>query len=863
MNPEKNSKPFGKVSIYAVTVLMLAALILLMLTDVGVKAQENNDSAQDRHTVMDMIEMNENFSPVLYNNTNGLPTSEANAIVQTNDGFIWIGSYGGLVRYDGNAFSQVGIEEGLTGVRCLFVDSKDRLWIGTTDNGATVREKDKYTYFDVLKNESSYSIAEDGSGLIYIAYRKGILSIDKKENEEAVTEVVYDNELNPSDIICIKNDSSGLVYCLTMHNDIFTMKNRKVIDFYSFADLTDPDFIYPPYDSVPSDPENSIAPSEGTDSGDGTETEEIPAVRSRNVTVTCSCILPDPKDKNKVYLGTNESVIFHGELSGSLFSSENMLDVSPLTNVHCIENIDGRICICAENGMGILNEDGSVRLLGYFPMNNSVNSVIIDYQGNLWFTSDRQGVLKIVPDRFTDLFSRYGLSDMVINTTCYYDDKLFLGTDKGLTMLGSSKTEDQYKLDEAYISFDPSQTTNNLITMLSGCRIRSIIRDSKNRVWISTWNRYGLICLENKKLTFYNEEGRIFSGNGNRYNKDNRILTNKVRAVAETEDGSILVAQNGGISVIKDGKVTANYSEKEGVTNTDILTVAEGKNKEIIAGTDGDGIFVIDDEMRIIDIGIIDGLKSKTILRIKRDKKRDLYWIVTSNSIAYMTSDYKITTVKNFPYYNNFDLYQNSNDEIWVLSSNGIYVVPAEELIANGEIHPIFYDSRNGLFCIATANSYSELTDNEDLYISGNTRVAKVNIRRVAENTKTELKASIPYIEADGTKLYPDSFGDFHVPANTKKVTVNSLVFNYSRNSLTVSYCLDGFEDNETTIDRKELDPIHYTNLPGGNYTFRMNISDPDGIIDKNLSIKIYFPSRYIKKRLSTNSPGSILFPFF
>ena len=33
------------------------------------------------------------FYPVLYNNTNGLPTAEANDIVQTSDGFIWIACY--------------------------------------------------------------------------------------------------------------------------------------------------------------------------------------------------------------------------------------------------------------------------------------------------------------------------------------------------------------------------------------------------------------------------------------------------------------------------------------------------------------------------------------------------------------------------------------------------------------------------------------------------------------------------------------------------------------------------------------------------------------------------------------------------
>ena len=43
-----------------------------------------------------------------------------------------------------------------------------------------------------------------------------------------------------------------------------------------------------------------------------------------------------------------------------------------------------------------------------------------------------------------------------------------------------------------------------------------------------------------------------------------------------------------------------------------------------------------------------------------------------------MTSDYEVVTIKNFPYSNNFDIYQNKYDEMWILRSNGIYVVPTE-----------------------------------------------------------------------------------------------------------------------------------------------------------------------------------------
>ncbi|MCR5774383.1 MAG: hypothetical protein K6G42_04800, partial [Lachnospiraceae bacterium] len=50
---------------------------------------------------VDPTGLKEGFSAVLYDNSNGLPTSEANAITETSDGFIWIGSYAGLIRYDG------------------------------------------------------------------------------------------------------------------------------------------------------------------------------------------------------------------------------------------------------------------------------------------------------------------------------------------------------------------------------------------------------------------------------------------------------------------------------------------------------------------------------------------------------------------------------------------------------------------------------------------------------------------------------------------------------------------------------------------------------------------------------------------
>ena len=55
-----------------------------------------------------------------------------------------------------------------------------------------------------------------------------------------------------------------------------------------------------------------------------------------------------------------------------------------------------------------------------------------------------------------------------------------------------------------------------------------------------------------------------------------------------------------------------------------------------------------------------DGPNSEVILRIKRSITRDIFWIVTSNSLAYMTPDYHVATIQRFPYPNNYDLYEKA-----------------------------------------------------------------------------------------------------------------------------------------------------------------------------------------------------------
>ena len=747
-------------------------LVLIMLLNVG--AASADGGAEVRNTV-DPVGQPDNYSAVLYDNTNGLPTAEANDIVQTSEGLIWIGSYSGLIRYDGNTFERVDSTNGIASVVSLLVDSRDRLWIGTNDSGVAVMERGEFRMWgkaEGLPSASVRAIAEDLDGNVYVATTAGIAVIDRNMN----LLVLDDPRIREAYMRDLRPGGDGMIYGLTHEGGIFTLKDSAVQSFLSADEISLKGIIG---------------------------------------------FLPDPENPGSLYLGTDSTNVYYGSLDNA-FEAPQVWSVAPLSYVERLYCIDGRIWICAGDGIGVLDGD-SFHNLENLPMNSSLSRMMTDYQGNLWFASTRQGVMKIVRNQFSNLYERFDLPKAVANSTCMLDDKLFIATDTGLTVLDENGPLDSLPLTKAVTASGADMGASDLIALLDGCRIRSIIRDSRDRLWIATWRKYGLIRYDHGAVTAFTEAEGMFS--------------DRVRVVCESRDGAILAANTGGLCVIEGDAVTARYGEESGLINTEILTVAQAENGDILLGSDGGGIYVVS-ESGVRNISVEDGLPSDIVMRLKCDPKRDLVWIVTSNAIAYISPDYRVTTVQKFPYSNNFDLFENSKGDMWVLSSNGIYVTPAEELIANGEISPVFYSIANGLSCITTANSYSELTPDGDLYIAGTTGICKVNIEQPFEHVEN-LKATVPFVEVDGRTLYPDGDGAFTIPSNTQKLTVPSFVFNYSLSDPQVSYRLEGFERSGTTIKRSEMVPVDYTNLRGGTYHFVMQLKDSMGRGNREVSVQI------------------------
>lgn len=112
----------------------------------------------------------------------GLPEQTVQAFAQTPDGYLWIGTTGGLLRFDGSRFTLFDRQNTPAlreqNVFCLFAAKDGTLWIGT-EGGGLVRYRSgvfrSYTARDGISNDFVRALLEDTHGNLWIGTDNGLL----------------------------------------------------------------------------------------------------------------------------------------------------------------------------------------------------------------------------------------------------------------------------------------------------------------------------------------------------------------------------------------------------------------------------------------------------------------------------------------------------------------------------------------------------------------------------------------------------------------------------------------------------------------------------------------------------------------
>lgn len=160
----------------------------------------------------------------------GLPENYVRALAQTLDGYIWVGTDEGVIRFDGVNFFSLGPQEGFRGgpVQILYGDTRGALWIGSVDDGLSCWQGGKlrkFTMNDGLPSASITALAEDGDGRIWIGTQNGLtLWQDGRLMTVAGAEI-----FSGKTVTTLFGDSKGTMWVGATGAGIFSYRNGKFI----------------------------------------------------------------------------------------------------------------------------------------------------------------------------------------------------------------------------------------------------------------------------------------------------------------------------------------------------------------------------------------------------------------------------------------------------------------------------------------------------------------------------------------------------------------------------------------------------------------------------------------------------------
>ncbi len=366
-----------------------------------------------------------NYVKTNYSIDQGLPTDEANAIVQDHTGYIWIGGYGGLIRYDGSNFVDYSNNLESSAIRSLFVDAAGRLFIGTNDAGVYVMENDQFTQLSVPDSRDYLCIRrfdETSKGVVYAATTSGIVRVD----EDQLTPISFE-EFETQQFINIAVDSSDQIWALTDSSVVYVFTPDSYITSYSETDFFKKDII----SSLCADIYGNIFISSSGDS-------LVKMTVSKEGTV---------ENQDDLYATGLNSIS----------------KISP--------GSDGTVLLCGLRGFGFIDKEGKFQCVDKDVIDG--NWAMIDHEGDYWVASSGSCLQRYCLGCFSSCNFNSTLGTMTANVVHRQGKFFYVGTDSGVFVYDT----------------DWNQVNSKATRLLNGIRVRSINSDKDGRIWISAWNQ--------------------------------------------------------------------------------------------------------------------------------------------------------------------------------------------------------------------------------------------------------------------------------------------------------------------------------------------------------------------------------------
>lgn len=541
----------------------------------------------------------------------GLIQSQASAICQDNFRQLWIGTAGGMSRFDGKKFTAYTIQEGLVSNRIIsfHCDENNNLWIGT-NAGISVF------------NGRSFRTVKTGT-----APTNAVFAIS------GIRDSVF--AVSNYDLYKI-NGTQATRYLVTGDTA------EKITTLYRTPGHALLTHVY----------------QKGIFSFDGRRWRRCGEVDAKKTLVTLKFFVTSARDTLMV---TNYGLLKLRQGKVVAFGTE----FPQLAGVHVTsiaEDIKHHLWLGSENGVYKLegkqvfhfNEKSGFT-------DNSVDDIYKDVENNLWFTTNGDGIFKFRENTFTYYDKSSGLSNtIVMGVTQATDRTIYVGGyGGGLYRIGTKR------------DLEPVYHDGHV---LEGSKINCLYADSKNNTWIGTLYRgvwkynpsKGAEELRSKNdptfriwgTTCFHEDshGNLFIGtNQGLYLKDRDdsirtidIPARLVTSLKQFDRSHVIVGTSKGVFLIDDRYQVTKYHEKE-FGDASVLCLAKNGNNLWIGTTDKGVINFEFTKKKLITYNTSNGLPSNFIYSIDVSETNRA-WIGTGFGISNLRLDDNgnVLAIKNY-----------------------------------------------------------------------------------------------------------------------------------------------------------------------------------------------------------------------
>jgi len=812
----------------------------------------------------------------------GLSQNMIRDILQDTKGFIWIGTWDGLNRYDGYNFNVYKHIDGDSAslinnkIGCLLEDHKGRLWVGTFGGGLSLfnRDEESFTNYTHNPNDSKsisgdqiLSLFEDSRHRIWVGIRNGgVALIDEEKSKTANNKNIkfinfINNPSKPksisgSGIMSITEDKSGNIWFGTNdgtlnklvesngHFEFIQFRSELKINSNNQLEFILEDNLHPGLLWI-SDFYNGVIWFD-------TKTEKFisnyPYYKlEENIPLSeVQSIFFDTV--GQYWFGTYANGIYTfkpgkdaktpGQIEHFNFDPSNPLGIdAPNINIF-FEDKSGLIWIGTNTNGLYLNNTNSKKFISYhknvFDKNSLINDnvlcVLEDNKGDVWMGTelglDKYDPVKKKYTHYNSSNSSPSISSDIVYSL--YQDKnemIWIGTEAGL---------DKYNPADNSITHYKHDPKNS--NSISSGEIIKIFSDSRGALWLGSWNG-GL----NKFVISPKDNSVRFLHYTNDKNVPFSISDNRIMSIAESPDGHIWIGtSDGGLNqLISDYSINAdgsynspkfksfkhNPKDPNSLSSNDVRTILLDKNGTLWLGTFGGGLNKFtppkteNDAVKFIHYRQPQGLANDVVRGILEDDNGYL-WIGTSNGLSKFNAQNEV--------FLNFDI------------SDGLQTVKFEDVhFKSKRGGKLYFGGIGGLVAFNPAeidiNRYKP-----SIVISSFQRYNVDLEKMIYEKGITEKK--------EIQLSYKDNILSFEFSA------LNFL--NPSRNKY--SYKLEGYNDNWIELGIKR--DVTFTNLDPGEYTLYVRGSNNNGIWNRDgTALKIIINPPWWRSNLAFALYGILL----